>query len=376
MKKIFITGGHYTPAKAVIDKLPATKWQIYYIGRKTAMEGDRALSLEFQEISKLPRIIFLEITTGRLQRRLTGKTIPSLLKFPLGLIQSMYFILKFRPDVIMSFGGYVAIPVVISGFILGVPILHHEQVSVFDFPSKLLIFLAKKVMVSFRSQIEGKTSEKWIYTGNPLRKEIFVEKYSPELLKLNNIKQKNKQKLIYITGGNQGSHSLNILVQQILSELVAKFLIIWQTGDSKMFNDFEKIQTDIDNLPDKYREKILVRKFIFEGEIGAVYGLSDLIIGRSGANTVFELAALSKPAILIPLPWAHQDEQSKNARELAKTGQALLLDQNSLTPEKLLQAINETVINFAAMKSSAEKSKALVSLDAAEKISAEIEKYE
>lgn len=351
MKKIFVTGGHYTPARAVVEKL--TKYQIFYVGRKHALEGDQAISLEFQEMSNQKGITFLEITTGRFQRSFTKDTIPSLLKIPLGLIQSLYWVIKYKPDVVMSFGGYVSIPVSTAARLWNVPIINHEQVPVFDFPSTYLNFLSTKVLVSFPHLV--KSNE--IFTGNPLREEIFQYKKNFNF---------SKSRTIYVTGGNQGSHVINIAIFGCLNKILKKYNLIWQTGDSQEFKDYD--------MASKISSKnLLVKKYFGSEQIGDVYHQSDIIIGRSGANTVIELAALGKPAILIPIPWVHDAEQQKNAEALAQYGGTKIISQASLTPEILFSEIENMMENLTFYLEKSESAKTLYVPTAAQKIVLELE---
>ncbi len=354
MKKIiFVTGGHFTPAKAVIEELIKEKeLQIYYLGRKHALEGDKAISLEYQEMKNDPRITFLEITTGRPQRKFTSKTLESLLKIPLGFLQSFFWICKYRPNLILSFGGYVAIPIATIAYFFRIPIVHHEQVLTFDYPSRYLAYLATKVLVSFPALVHGKNSQKWTYTGNPLRPEIFTANFPGELEPMRKLKEKKHLPLIYVTGGNQGSHVINKVILGNLSELLEDALLIWQIGDSQEYQDFQAIQERLIVLPENKKERLVVKKFFLASEIGGVYTLADLVIARSGANTVFELAALGKPALLIPIPWVHHEEQQKNALTLAKTGLAVILDQDKLESD-FLETLRAVVHKRSALQRNA-----------------------
>ena len=144
MKKIFITGGHFAPAKAVIDKLSG--WEIFYLGRKYAMEDEKTEALEFREIKNAH---YLVITTGRLQRKFFvnwSQSVKALLKIPWGFIQSFFYLLKYRPDVILSFGGYVALPVVINAWFLDIPVITHEQTKSLGLANKIIALLAKKTL--------------------------------------------------------------------------------------------------------------------------------------------------------------------------------------------------------------------------------------
>lgn len=123
--KLIITGGHLSPMLNVIEELPK-EYSVLVIGRKRAIEGDETVSLEYEAIRK-KGIPFKSIIAGRLQRKWTKKTLFSVLKFPIGFFQSFFILFSEKPDVVLSFGGYVSLPVVISAFIQRVPIVIHEQ---------------------------------------------------------------------------------------------------------------------------------------------------------------------------------------------------------------------------------------------------------
>jgi len=149
MKRIIITGGHLTPAIAVIKKLQEEdSWQILFIGRKYTMEGDKAASIESQIIPKLG-VKFVSIDAGRIQRRLTRYFFPALFKVPLGFFQSFNYVKKFHPDVILSFGGYLAVPVVWAAWLLGIPIVTHEQGVILGLATRFIAPFAKKIAVSW-----------------------------------------------------------------------------------------------------------------------------------------------------------------------------------------------------------------------------------
>jgi UDP-N-acetylglucosamine--N-acetylmuramyl-(pentapeptide) pyrophosphoryl-undecaprenol N-acetylglucosamine transferase len=149
-KSIFITGGHITPAIAIIDTLTTrSDVQVVFIGRKYAMEQDKQASAEYELIAA-KQIRFLPITTGRLQRSFTGQTIPSLLKIPVGFVQSFIYCLRERPKLVVSFGGYIALPVAYAAWILRIPVITHEQTLVAGLANKLIALVARRVCVTFQ----------------------------------------------------------------------------------------------------------------------------------------------------------------------------------------------------------------------------------
>src|SRR3989344_6440377 len=184
--KVLITGAHFTTAVAVIEELKnlsalpyrqaggrqdKENIEIVYVGRKTTMEGDSSPSAESQILPKMG-VKFIPIVAGRLQRSFTLYTVPALLKIPVGFLQSIYIILREKPDVVVSFGGYVGVPVVFVSWLWSIPILIHEQTLVSGLANKISGLFADKVAVSFNME-HSFNKEKVILTGNPIRKEIL-----------------------------------------------------------------------------------------------------------------------------------------------------------------------------------------------------------
>ena len=166
--KLIIVGGHLSPALAVIEALQKDV-NVLFIGRKYVFEGSKTLSLEFRTITKR-KIPFVSISTGRWQRKFTRFTIPSLLKFPFGILQSFLILKKFKPDVVLSFGGYLSLPVGIAAFILRIPIVIHEQTLEAGIANKVLSIFAKTVCISWETSRKYFPKSKVILTGNPMRK--------------------------------------------------------------------------------------------------------------------------------------------------------------------------------------------------------------
>ncbi|MDO8429673.1 MAG: UDP-N-acetylglucosamine--N-acetylmuramyl-(pentapeptide) pyrophosphoryl-undecaprenol N-acetylglucosamine transferase [Candidatus Daviesbacteria bacterium] len=367
--KILLTGSHFTPAQAVIEKLQATaNLEIVYIGRKTTREGDGSPSLESQILPQMG-VKFRPIIAGRLQRNFGLYTIPSLLKVPVGFIQSFYILIKEKPDVILSFGGYVGVPVVISAWLLSIPIIIHEQTLVPSLATKISSLFADKIAVSF----PGLTQDKVVVTGNPLRSEILDvnpddSKIDPEILRIVNNAKKDKRPLVLITGGNQGSHIINETIHEIIEDLTSRFSIIHQTGDSK-FNDFEKL-VDIKKTF-KNSNHYLVRKFFTAGELAYIYKNCDLGVSRAGINTLQELAFFGVPSLVIPLEAVGGNEQTKNAKYFQELGLVQVLPQSNLKASTLKSYLEEMVSKLETLKKEARRSRQVVFPDAASKLALE-----
>ncbi|MDO8619090.1 MAG: UDP-N-acetylglucosamine--N-acetylmuramyl-(pentapeptide) pyrophosphoryl-undecaprenol N-acetylglucosamine transferase [Candidatus Daviesbacteria bacterium] len=325
--KVLLTGTHFTPAVAVIEELKKRKnIQIVYVGRKTTMEGDQVISVESTILPKLG-VKFIPITTGRLQRNFTILTLLSLLKIPIGFIQAFFIILSEKPNVILSFGGYVAVPVVIMGWLWSIPIIVHEQTLVSGLANKITALFADKIAVGYLEN-EFMKNPKAILTGNPLRKEILNPKktLSSDFSRLFQVAKIEKLPVILITGGNQGSHLINEAVEGCLQRILRYACVIHQTGDSK-YGDYEKL---VSTQSDRY----IVKKFIKEG-MGTILSQVDLIVSRAGINTLTESLFFKKPMLVIPLPHIYQNEQVRNAKFFERLNQVKILYQNELNADSL-----------------------------------------
>lgn len=351
--KIVLVGGHLSPALAILEKLE--KKDVYYIGRKYSFEGDDGLSLEYQEIQKLG-IPFFALKTARLQRKFTRYTLSSFLKMPVGFYQAFKILKKIKPDVVLSFGGYLSIPVGLAAYFLKIPLVIHEQTFEIGFANKILSPLAKKICISFEYSNKFFPKEKTILTGNPIKQDV--------LKLLTEKKALNNPPLIYITGGSSGSHAINELLANSLDKLLEKYVIFHQTGDSKIYNDFEKLTSIKNNLKkDKFANYSLV-KFLTPKDSALMLSKADLVIGRSGINTVTELIYLKKPSLFIPLPFSQKNEQLKNAEYIKELGLAEILDQNLITPDMFISKINFMFKNISNYK----LNKIVVFKNSAEKI--------
>lgn len=350
--KILVTGTHFTPALAVINELKKFNGiEIVYVGRKTTLEGDNTQSVESKVLPSLG-IKFIPLISGRLQRAFTIHTIPSLLKIPFGLIQSIYILLSQKPDVILSFGGYIAVPIVIVGWFSSIPVVIHEQTFLPGLANKISSFFADKIAVSFKES--GFKGEKVVLTGNPIRKEIVDASFENS-----SVNAKRSLPIVLIVGGNQGSHLINLAVEDCLVEFQKIANIYHQTGDSK-YKDFERLSKMENN---NYH----VFKFIDKDWVSILKG-ADLVITRAGINTLSELALMGKPALVIPIP---NKEQRKNAKVFEEIGLVKTLTQSSLSGETLIKNIKSMLKDLRNLKKKAQEAKKNITPDAAKRIALE-----
>lgn len=357
--KIAITGGHFSPALSVIDKLSGH--EVIVIGRKYSFEGDTNESYEYKICNK-NKIPFFEITTGRLQRKITTKTIPSFLKFPGAIGTSRKILQKESPDVVVTFGGYVGMPIAIAAKSLGIPVVLHEQTQKAGLAAKIIGKFASKILLSFESSKRYFNPKKVEVVGLPLRREIYTAK-----------KEKHQKDLIYITGGSTGSHAINVAVKSILPELLKDFMVVHQTGNATPYRDFETLSNLKKTL--KNCDFYKVADFFPPEEAVSYLANASCVISRSGINTVMELIALKTPAVLIPLVTGQKNEQFDNAALFSSFGLGLSISQNDLTPERLISAVRDIIDRKEIYQENFESAQKLIKEDAAGKIAQVIISY-
>ncbi len=359
--KVLVTGGHPAPALAFIDALRAapehTQTELVFVGRKFNNEREQTLSYEYKETETLG-IKFIHLKTGRLTRLVSIRTLKSLIDVPLGFLRAASIIAAEKPDRVVTFGGYIALPVAYAAWIKGIPVYIHEQTIHPGLATRLIARIAHTIFLSFPQSARYFPSHKVLVTGNLLRKHLFKETKKPFAFPLD-------KPLIYVTGGSLGSHSLNVHIEQILTQLIPQYTVIHQVGNVQEFNDFERLKSLREKLPAELQSRYYPVEHLSAGEVGYCYSHAELVISRSGANTVFELIALQKPAVLVPLPWSAHNEQEEQAQLLQKAGVAEIFHQDEPS-QQLLYTINHMLNNRGIYSSSFTNLTELYREDAAE----------
>ncbi len=326
------TGGHIFPIIAVCREIrriyPEKNLKFLYLGPKDEFGSD-FLSQEGIKVKT--------IMAGKI-RRYWGvggfflNLIDIFFKIPLGIIQAFLFIFFSAPDLIFSKGGYGSIPTVISGWFLGVPIFLHESDITPGLANRFLSRFALEIFVSFH-RTEYFSPKKMILVGNPIRREILEgsKKEAKELFKLN-----GEKPLILILGGSQGAQRINDVISVILPEILKDFELIHQAGTK----NFKAAKKEIEVIvPEGFKKYYHLFPFLKEEELKQAYQTCDLIVGRAGSGTIFEISALGKPSILIPIPEAAQNHQVKNAYSFAQNEASLIIEEINFTPHFFLERI-------------------------------------
>lgn len=336
IKKLLLAGSHAgSTAIAVIEEIKKRNlnWEIHWIGKRFAEEGKTTETLEYKNLSKYG-VIFHNLESGKIQTKFTRYTIPALLKIPVGLFKGYKLVKEIKPDLTLSFGSAAgAISAFWSNY-LGIPVIIHEQTATAGRANILSSYFAKKILISRESSNAYFNKRKTELVGNPINSEIVKFVGSRSNLRV---------KSILITGGSRGSTWLNDAIAPILPRLLEKYYILHQTGEANL-KKFEYIKDELQ--PEGY-EKYLSFGQATPKNMAEIIAKSDIVISRSGANTVSELIALKKPSILIPIPWTYNDEATENAKYMESLGLAHILPQKELTAQKLLSEIESLIQNYS-----------------------------
>ncbi len=364
--KLVITGGHHSSALPVIKKLKLKypQLEIDWLGHKHSAKGDKTPTLEFQEITGMG-IPFHNLYAGKLYRTYNPVR---LAKVPFGVLHALYLLIKLRPTVILSFGGYLAAPTVIAGYILRIPSLTHEQTVVAGYANKIIAKFARKIMISWPQSAKHFPQEKVVFTGIPLRPEIMTA--TSDLLELT-----PDLPTLYITTGKTGAHKINLAVENSLDQLLGICNIIHQCGSHSQYKDFETLTQQCKNITPKPAGKYVLKKFIFETEIGEVFHKADVLLTRAGAHITAEVLALEKPAILVPIPWVSHNEQYENAKIVESAGLGVILEEKDLTPRTLYNTVKQVLVTRNQFKITSAETKMLVRSDAVDLIVEQVSQF-
>ena len=336
--KILITGGHLTPALALIDFIRANHPadEIIFLGRKYSQIDEHQLSQEQQEISwrKIP-FIDLPAVKGDKSNWIIFPRF--LFKFIKSISVAGNILRQQRPDVIMSFGGYLALPVALAAWLQKIPIVTHEQTREPGIANYLISRLAVKIGLSFIDTTKKFPAHKVQVVGAPLRSKLFELAPTPSWWKSN-----GRLPLLFISGGNQGSLFINNLVIKILPELTKNFFVVHQCGNPLSSHDYLASSAAAKSkLPVSQQDNYYFQTWFIQPEQAWIYQQASVVMTRSGANTVSELASFKIPSLLIPLPNSRHQEQIKNAQWLVEQSPTKIIRQDQLQPQRVITILKE-----------------------------------
>lgn len=325
MKRIVMTGGgtagHVTPNIALIPRLKKLGYEIHYIGTKDGIE--RKL-IEEQGIPYHP------ISAGKLRRYLDLKNLSDAFRVIKGFNDSIGVLRRLKPDVVFSKGGFVSCPVVWAAKLLGIPAIIHESDMTPGLANKLSMPYAKRICYTFPETEGYIPKEKGVLTGIPVREGLFSGKaeLGKRLCGFN-----DRLPVMVIVGGSQGSQVLNSVIKDNIEELLKKFQICHICGKGNLDKSLSNMSG--------YAQFEYINE-----ELSHIFKMADMVVSRAGATTIFELLALKKPNLLIPLSrQASRGDQILNAESFKKQGYSMVLMEEDLNSDSFINNIEELYLN-------------------------------
>lgn len=316
------TAGHVTPNLALIKEFTADGWTINYIGSADGIEKGM-----IQNIG----IPFHAVNSGKLRRYFSLKNMLDPFKILIGIVQSFWLFHKLKPDVVFSKGGFVAFPVVVGAWLNRIPVVAHESDMTPGLANRLCFPFVNKICLTFDAgKKHFKRQDKINVTGTPIRQQLFEgnKLRGLELCGFNSDKP-----CLLVIGGSLGAGSINQSVRAALGELLKEYQVIHLCGKGK-------IDASLNSLAG-------YRQFEYANdELADLFAISSVIISRAGANSLYEILALGKPHILIPLSaQVSRGDQIQNARYFQGLGISVVIQDKSLNAETLLSGLQEVMKN-------------------------------
>ncbi|MCC9308425.1 UDP-N-acetylglucosamine--N-acetylmuramyl-(pentapeptide) pyrophosphoryl-undecaprenol N-acetylglucosamine transferase [Kitasatospora sp. RB6PN24] len=355
------TGGHTYPALTAINALrerlatEGRELEVTWYGTPQGLEA---------RISADNGIPFRPIATGKVRRSLkpaaVARTLVDLARVPYGILQATVHLARQRPDVVLSTGGYVAVPVGLGAALTRTPLVMHEQITSLGLANRLLSRVAKAVALSHESSLDAlpaRARGRAQVTGNPVR---------PALLRGDGTRARAaygldpELPLVYVTGGAQGSAQVNGLVLEVLPSLLGNCQVLHQCGP----DHHAKMTAHAAGLDPQLAHRYRPVPYI-DGELADVFAAADVVVSRAGAGTLAELTAIGKPAVLIPLEPTAADEQRRNAEYLAEHGAAFAITRPDVTAERLAECVWQLITDPGRRADMAARSRSLGHPDAA-----------
>lgn len=349
------TGGHLFPLLAVARKIKEKQpeAEFLFLGPAGKME---------KELMAKENIPLKAITCGKMRRYFSFSNVIDFFKVPIGILQSLWQLLLYMPDAIFSKGGYASLPIVLAGWLYRIPIMIHESDSIPGMANSFLSKFSDSVAVSYPEAEKYFPPSQVVLTGNPLQEDIAKGDAQKAREKFSLTEGK---KVILVLGGSQGAQIINAKILEILPELLKEYQVIHQTGELHI-KDAHRRSGEL-GIKAGHDDYYPIASYANE-DLKDILKVADLVISRSGANSLSEIAANGKPAIFIPILDSANDHQRMNAYSLARVGACLVLEENNLGKNILLRNIHDLMEDQELRQKLSQAVKAFYHADAAERI--------
>ncbi|TAL61776.1 MAG: undecaprenyldiphospho-muramoylpentapeptide beta-N-acetylglucosaminyltransferase [Legionella sp.] len=312
------TAGHVTPNIALINQFKQEGWDVAYIGSDDGIEKGMITPLG---------IPFYTVSSGKLRRYFSFKNFLDPFKIFIGILQSIKLFYQLKPTVVFSKGGFVAFPVVVGAWVNRVPIVAHESDMSPGLANRLSFPFVNKICLTFAGgKKHFKQQDKIEVTGTPIRQQLFTGNAQKGLQYCGFTQDKP---CVLVIGGSLGAGSINRSIREALPELTQQFQVIHICGK-------DKIDASLSGVPG-YCQLEYVNE-----ELADLFAASSVVISRAGANSLYEILALGKPHILIPLSAkVSRGDQIQNARYFENAGISIVIQDDDLSKDRLLSALKE-----------------------------------
>jgi UDP-N-acetylglucosamine--N-acetylmuramyl-(pentapeptide) pyrophosphoryl-undecaprenol N-acetylglucosamine transferase len=320
------TGGHIYPALAVAREL-RIKYdaELLYLGDANGLET---------RIVPQEGIPFAPIVAGKLRRYLSAETFTDLGRIPVGMRQAIGHLREFKPDAVFTSGGYVSVPAGFAARTQGVPFLMHQQDVPPNLANRLLTPLATRISVSFPDSLRYFPKDRTTLSGNPVRAEVLEAAQAPGTLRKLDFHLDPALPVLLVTGGSQGARRLNQVIVQALPQVLPRCQVLHVSGEYTYEETRAAAERQFEALP-AVRSRYALYAYL-SAEMPAALAASDVVLCRSGAATLAELAVMGRPSLLIPLPPGFTGSpQQVNAEMFVRAGAAEMTLDKDLTPDQL-----------------------------------------
>lgn len=349
------TGGHIFPALAIANAIrklnPETEF--LFVGAQGKMEMEKVPAAGYK---------IEGLWISGIKRELTIDNLSFPFKVLSSVSKALRIIREFKPDVAVGVGGYASGPLLYAASLKNIPCLIQEQNSYPGITNKILAKRVQKICVAYDGMEKYFPKEKILLTGNPVRENVLkIEGKRQEAFSF--FRLNPEKKTILVVGGSQGARSINRSILAGLNEIRhADVQVVWQTG--KLFYDEAQNAVSSAGMEN-------VRVFDFISQMDFAYAAADLIVSRAGASTVSEILLVGKPSVMVPLPTAAEDHQTKNIEAMVRKNAALMVRDADASAQLVATAL-DTLRDEQLLKSLASNAAAQALPNSAEKIAGEV----
>jgi UDP-N-acetylglucosamine--N-acetylmuramyl-(pentapeptide) pyrophosphoryl-undecaprenol N-acetylglucosamine transferase len=360
------TGGHIYPALAIATQL-REKYQaeIVFLGSDDGLETVIVPAAGFR---------LATVKAGKLRRYVSWRTITGVLRIPMGMMQAIGIVRKFHPQVVFTSGGYVAVPAGLAARLNRVPLLMHQQDVPPNLSNKLVAPLATRISVAFADSLAYFPAHKTLQPGNPIRQAMLDVRQTTTQEARKMLGFEEQEPLLLVTGGSQGARHLNHIVCEALPDLLAHCQVL-QISGKELYSETQGMSNSVlAQLEEPLRRRYRLVAYLNE-EMPLALQAANLVLCRSGASTLSELAVLGKPSILVPLPPAiGSSPQEANAEMFERKAAAEMIKDQDLKPQVLVERVKYILSSSTRLEAMAEASRSLAKPGATQEITAELVK--